>query len=185
MNTTGKIKVLGISGSLSPTSAGTAILKKLAELSSDDISFSLSESIGNLPHFSPHLDNENLPESVSLFRKSLQRADVIVICTPEYAHSIPGSLKNALDWVVSSGEFVNKPVGVISTSPSGAGGKLANDGLVYLLNVLSAKVQEKLVMIVPHIRLKVNQNGEMIDSDFESLLKEYLEKIKSLMENMN
>jgi len=174
------MKIIGISGSLSPTSAGTTILKKLVDLSPDEISFSLSESIGTLPHFSPHLDNENPPQSVFLFRKALRNADGIVVCTPEYAHSIPGSLKNAFDWVVSSGEFVNKPVGVISTSPSGLGGKLANDGLVYLLKVLSAKVREEWVITVPHVRLKVGQEGTILDPDFEKILNEYCGKLKNL-----
>ncbi|MCX6614342.1 MAG: NAD(P)H-dependent oxidoreductase [Acidobacteria bacterium] len=68
------------------------------------------EGLGELPHFNPDLDVEPFPQAVLRWREALTAADGVVISSPEYAHGVPGVLKNALDWVVGSGEFMYKPV---------------------------------------------------------------------------
>jgi chromate reductase, NAD(P)H dehydrogenase (quinone) len=70
----------------------------------------LYDGVSRLPHFSPDLDGENAPAPVADWRAQLKTSDGVLISSPEYAHGVPGSLKNALDWVVGSGEFVEKPV---------------------------------------------------------------------------
>ncbi|NJR32237.1 MAG: NAD(P)H-dependent oxidoreductase, partial [Chamaesiphon sp. CSU_1_12] len=88
------------------------------ELAPDRIELSIYDGIGNLPHFNPELDDELAIAAVQDWRTQIQAADGILFCTPEYAHGVPGSLKNALDWIVSSGEFMGKPTAIISASPS-------------------------------------------------------------------
>jgi chromate reductase, NAD(P)H dehydrogenase (quinone) len=73
-------------------------------------------SLGDLPLFNPDLDG-NEPESVRALQNALREADALLICSPEYAHGISGVLKNALDWVVSSGELFGKPAATINASP--------------------------------------------------------------------
>jgi NAD(P)H-dependent FMN reductase len=80
----------------------------------------LYDGLAALPHFSRDLDVEPLPSSVAVLRAQTAAFDALAISTPEYAHGIPGSLKNALDWLVSSTEPLGKPALLASASPSGA-----------------------------------------------------------------
>jgi len=117
------VKTLGICGSLRKGSAHRAILEYVAS-TVPDVSFSIFEGIADIPNFNPDLDQpEATPHvAVAAFRSAVEAADAVVICTPEYAYGIPGALKNALDWTVSSGSFVDKPVGVITASGLGEHG---------------------------------------------------------------
>jgi NAD(P)H-dependent FMN reductase len=95
----------------------------MAELAPSEITFRMVDGIDRLPYFNPDIDDiENPPETVTQFRKALREADALILCSPEYAHNISGLLKNALDWVVGSGELVNKPVVVVNVSTSFMGG---------------------------------------------------------------
>ena len=129
------MKILGISGSLRAASSNTAILRIMTALAPKEVDITLYEGLGDLPHYSPDHDDERSPSSVVEFRSQLKAAEGIVISTPEYAYGMPGVLKNALDWTVSSGDFSEKPVVAISASPSWLGGDKA---LVSLLMTLRA-----------------------------------------------
>ena len=112
------VHVLAISGSLRSGSSNTILLRAAAELAPRGLSVAFYEGLGELPHFNPDLDDEaNPPPQVREFRDALRAADGVMICSPEYAHGVPGSLKNALDWVVGSGELSGKPVALINASP--------------------------------------------------------------------
>ena len=87
----------------------------------------------------------------------------MLICTPEYIHGMPGVLKNMLDWLASSSEFVDKPVGVLSASPSDMGGSRAHASLSHTLEVLTAKLPPKASLIVPFVRQRMDANGHIID----------------------
>src|SRR5690349_21363282 len=104
------MRILAISGSLREGSSNTAVLQAAAALAPLGVEIILYDGLGRLPHFNPDLDGENAVAPVAEWRARLQSADGVLISSPEYAHGVPGSLKNALDWVVGSGEFVNKPV---------------------------------------------------------------------------
>jgi chromate reductase, NAD(P)H dehydrogenase (quinone) len=104
-----------------------------------------------------------VPVSVKDWRDRLQKADGVIICTPEYAHGIPGVLKNALDWIVSSGEFMNKPTAVISASPSPDGGARANASLVQTLTVMTAEIVEGATLLIPAVSAKLNDQGKVTD----------------------
>lgn len=110
------MKILGIPGSLSGGSANYSILRHIEDEIGMEVEYSIYNGIGQLPHFNPEIDNIPARAEVDRFRKELKSADGIVICTPEYAFGVPGSLKNALDWTVSSGELVNKPLALITAS---------------------------------------------------------------------
>jgi NAD(P)H-dependent FMN reductase len=110
------MNILCISGSLRKQSANTDLLRALTLLTPPEDTARIFADVGRLPLFNPDDDQDVVAEAVADFRCSLQEASVVVFCTPEYAHGIPGALKNALDWIVSSGELYGKPVGVISAS---------------------------------------------------------------------
>jgi chromate reductase, NAD(P)H dehydrogenase (quinone) len=114
-----KKKIFAISGSTRSNSSNLKILKQIAELSSSLFEVKLFEGLAEIPHFNPDLDIDTPPIAVIDFRNEIQAADGIIICTPEYIFSLPGSLKNALEWCVSTTIFSKKNVGLITASASG------------------------------------------------------------------
>ncbi len=111
------MKILAISGSLRSGSSNTAVLRAAARLAPAGVDIALFEGIADLPFFNPDLDGDRLPAPVAAFRALIGAADGILISSPEYARGVAGVLKNALDWLVASFEFPNKPVALINTSP--------------------------------------------------------------------
>lgn len=152
--------ILAISGSLRAASANTSLLRAAAKRVPDDVTLTLYGGLDDLPHFSPERDVDNVPGAVSRLRAQLRDADAVLICTPEYAHGIPGVLKNMLDWIVSSGELVDKPVGVISAA---TGGEYAHASLIETLTVMSAHIVEGASLIVSSVRTKIDGEGRITD----------------------
>lgn len=108
----------------------------------------------------------------------LKEADGVLICTPEYAKGVPGSLKNALDWIVSSGEFVNKPVAVISASPHPDGGSIAMESILGTLSMMGAAVVAKEgALTIPFVNKKLGYTGEILDKKTELDLKTLLDAL--------
>jgi NAD(P)H-dependent FMN reductase len=107
------VHLVAISGSLKQSSANTALVRAMADAAPDHVE--VWDGLGDLPHFTPD-DDGGAP--VASLRDAVTRADALVIATPEYAGGMPGSLKNALDWLVGTGELYDKPVVVVSAAPS-------------------------------------------------------------------
>lgn len=113
------IRVLGVSGSLRARSSNTEALLAVALLAPDGVEVRVCSALGALPAFNPDLDGEGMvpPSQVVDFRSQVARADALLISTPEYAHGVPGMLKNALDWLVSFAGVVHMPVAILNISP--------------------------------------------------------------------
>lgn len=109
---------LAISGSLRAHSTNTEVLRACAILAPASVHITLFGGLGDLPHFNPDIDKEGarLPPSVESFRAEIDAADALLISSPEYAHGVPGVLKNALDWLVSAPGMLFKPIGLINIS---------------------------------------------------------------------
>src|SRR5215831_12083211 len=137
-------KVMAISGSARRNSANIRLIRAIEGLTNKFEIITL-EDLTMLPHFNPDLDTDCPPESVSNFRSRLRTADGILICTPEYAMGVPGTLKNALDWTVSSGEFSGKPVALITASTSG---RKAHESLIGTLETIEAKMLEETQYLI-------------------------------------
>lgn len=136
------MKILAVSGSLRSASSNSVLLRAAATAAPPGIIVSIFEGIGDLPHFNPDLDPPEDPAphpAVAEWRRCLCEADAVIFSTPEYAHGVPGVLKNALDWIVGSGELVDKPVALLQTSATR--GEFARASLVETLTVMSARVQ--------------------------------------------
>lgn len=157
------MRVLGISGSLRSGSSNGAILRAVAAEAPGGMEFVVCDDIGLLPHFNPDLDHDPPPAAVTRFRQQLAAAAGFVVSTPEYAHGVPGALKNALDWLVSSGEIGHKPVVLINASP--AGGEYAQNSLIETLTVMDALVLRDVSMRLPFGRNKLDANGDISDPD--------------------
>ncbi|GLX69324.1 NADPH-dependent FMN reductase [Paenibacillus glycanilyticus] len=157
---------LGISGSLRKKSSNTWLLSTIEGMMPAGTEFRIYQGLASLPHFNPDLDGDEAEshEAVHVWREELREADAIVICTPEYARGVPGSLKNALDWVVSSGEFMNKPTAVISASPHPDGGATALQSLALTLKMMSASIPEEASIAVPFVSKIIGPNGSVTDN---------------------
>lgn len=130
------MNVLAISGSLRTASGNTLLLRAAMRLAPAGCEVRLFEGIGALPHFNP--DFEDAPHSaVAHWKRSVAVADGLLVSTPEYAHGIPGVLKNALDWLVGGTEIVGKPVLLLNASPLSL---YAPAALTQVLRAISADV---------------------------------------------
>ena len=164
------MKIIAISGSLRPSSTNTALLYALVTLAPNSVELSIYKGLGDLPHYNPELDGNTLSISVRDWRLLLLNSDGVIISTPEYAYGMPGVLKNGLDWIVSSGELVGKPVATISASPSDLGGSKAHASLVLTLSALAANLVEGGSVTIPFVGKKLNAQGELTDlSTLQSL----------------
>lgn len=125
------MKILAISGSARKVSTNTALLKAMKDIAPPDIEFTVFDQINSLSIFSPDNEGEKTPTVVEDFIKSVSDADGIIISSPEYIRCIPGGLKNAIDWMVSRTEIIDKPIILVHASSRG------DDMLVSLRRVLS------------------------------------------------
>ncbi|HEX8618912.1 MAG TPA: NADPH-dependent FMN reductase [Thermoanaerobaculia bacterium] len=162
------LRVVAISGSLRSSSSTSALLRLAGEVAPSDVSITFYEGLGDLPHFSPDLDTDDPPPAVAALRALLRDADALLICTPEYAHGMPGSLKNMLDWLVSWTELVGKRIAALSASPSADGGSYAHAWLVQTLEVMSTNVVTKLK--VPFVKNRLATNDETLKDELRGVL---------------
>jgi chromate reductase len=151
------VRLLLISGSLQRASSNRALLRVAARCAEDLATVTWYERIGDVPHFNSDLSDDLEP--VVDWRAAVHAADGVLIATPEYAHSLPGSLKNALDWLVGSGDLYEKPVALMSAGLSG--GERALDALSQTLHAQGSNVVGRLS--VPGVRPKLDPNGEIAD----------------------
>jgi chromate reductase len=114
------VRVVALIGSLRATSSTAALTRAVARAAPAQVVVDLGVEIGALPHFSPDLDVAPLPTAVAALRAAIGAADALLVTSPEYAHGMPGALKNALDWLVSATEPIGKPVLLVCGSPGGA-----------------------------------------------------------------
>jgi chromate reductase, NAD(P)H dehydrogenase (quinone) len=154
------VRLLGISGSLRDDSSNHALLRAVRQLAPDWV-LEIYDGVAALPHFSPDRDVDPAPAEVARLRELVRDTDALVVSSPEYAHGIPGSLKNALDWLVSGIEIVGKPTLVWSASPSGA--LHSHPQLVEVLRTMSADVLIEAALQVTGARRAFDPDGRLVD----------------------
>lgn len=164
--------ILAFSGSPRSGSAIGHLLRAATAVAPAGTTHSFYESILSLPLFSPDSDaqDSNVAPAVAALRGQLHTADAVLLATPEYAYGMPGSLKNALDWLVSAGSFYGKPTAVLSAAPSENGGARARAGLLLTLQALGAAVVPAASFPVPLVRNKLNAAGTVPDAAFAAQL---------------
>ena len=161
------IQILAISGSLRAKSANSAVLKAAQILSPKVVNLTLYSELDRLPHFNPDLDLEPLPEVVASLRQQIGNSDGILISSPEYAHGVPGSLKNALDWLVSSIEFPGKPIALINTNPRAT---IAQASLTEILITMSAQIIKPASVTLDIAGKSLDVEGIVADSTLSAQL---------------
>ncbi len=167
-------KILAICGSTKTNSTNELILRQIAKLYGESFDFEIHLNIADLPHFNPDLDNDEVPDSVKEFREYIEKADGVIISTPEYVFSLPGSLKNAIEWTVSTTIFFDKPTAFIIAAASG---EKAFDSLELILQTIGANVSEHSKLIIKAAKVKLNLSKEITD-------KAVLEAIDKLIKSL-
>ncbi|MES2063893.1 MAG: NADPH-dependent FMN reductase [Bacteroidota bacterium] len=160
--------IFAISGSLREGSSNHKVLKFIGSLLAADISYYIYDGLATIPPFDPGLDSDTPPQSVTVLREAITNADAVIICTPEYAFGIPGQLKNALDWMVSSASFSGKPTALVTAS---TGGENAHAALLKVLGAIDCDIIESGTLLIPYIRSKMDNDGNITDKDAEKALK--------------
>jgi chromate reductase, NAD(P)H dehydrogenase (quinone) len=174
MENSRSIRVLAISGSLRRASSNSALVTASVHVAPDDVHVSLFHGLAELPPFNPDYDSEDTPETVTCFRAKLRTCDAVLISSPEYAHGIPGVLKNALDWLVGSGELVDKPIALINASPRATRAWAA---LAETLSVMSARVILDASITVPVQGKALDGRSIAADSSLATLLRSAIEAL--------
>lgn len=174
-----KKNILLISGSTRAKSVNINLIHYLQNNYSDQLQFIIYKGLSELPHFNVDLDTSTPPDTVTDLREQLKAADGVLICTPEYAMGLPGSLKNLLDWTVSSSDFSNKPVAVITAATSG---EKAHESLLGTLRVIEANVNDEATLIISHAKGKVTDKAELTDpktaAAVNDLMRAFIEQVQ-------
>jgi NAD(P)H-dependent FMN reductase len=123
--------------------------------------------LGDLPHFNPDLE-EAEPGQVADLRAQVRSADGLLISSPEYAHGVPGVLKNALDWLVGGEEFVAKPVALLNASPRST---RALESLTETVTVMSARLVSEASITVPLLGTKLDAAGIVAQPEIATALR--------------
>jgi len=129
------IRVLGIVGSLGARSSNLTLLERAVSVAPEGIEIVLYTGLGELPYFDPDVDPGDAPSAVQALRQAIAASDAVLIAAPEYGHSLPGVLKNAIDWLIGSGELERKVVAITASVPHSERGR---QGLAALRQTLGA-----------------------------------------------
>jgi len=172
--------VLGISGSLRRDSHNTALLRHAGELfEAEGAEFEIYDGLRDIPAYDEDDDVENGPEAVARIRAAVAQADAVFFTTPEYNSSIPGALKNAIDWLsrpLAENPLRNKPVAVIGASTGMFGAVWAQAELRKVLAATGARVAEGEVP-VGHAHTRFDGNGRFTDENLD-------EEIRQVVRNL-
>jgi chromate reductase len=166
--------IFAISGSLRAGSSNHKVLEFIDGLLPMEIIYHIYDGLATIPPFDPGLDNDTPPETVTALRYAITNADAVILCTPEYAFGIPGQLKNALDWMVSSASFSGKPTALVTASTSGEN---AHAALLKVLGAIDCHVIDGSTLLIPYIRSKMDNEGNITDN-------EVINSLKNLTDNL-
>ena len=168
-----KKKILAISGSIRKNSSNHSLLTAIAGMTAGELDITILGSIADLPHFDPDRNMENVPAAVAEFRQRISQSDGVIICTPEYAHGVPGSLKNAVDWTVSSSDLYHKPTVLITASSDG---RFGHQSLLETLRVIEAKDVDELQLLIQFVKTKIDGSGRITDEGTQRDVKQLMDK---------
>jgi chromate reductase len=134
------VRILGVCGSLQARSGNHALLEAARVCAPLGVELTLSDALRALPLFDPDLDANGAPEPVLAWRAALEASDAVLVATPEYGFSLPGALKNAIDWVIGSGEIESKIVGITASVNIAGRGRRALEALADTLRAVNARI---------------------------------------------
>jgi chromate reductase len=165
----GVVRILAICGSLQSRSSNLSLLRIATAAAPAGVEIVLFDGLRDLPHFDPDLEAKGEPEAVRIWRKAISDSDALLIASPEYGHSLSGVLKNAIDWVIGSGELESKMVAITAAVP---GPERGLRGLMALRDTLGA-VSADVVGGEPIVR------GPQFEAEVLDLLQRLVDRARS------
>src|SRR6185503_10926151 len=138
-----------IIGSASNNSSNEKLIDNFASLTQEDFNLEIFKQLKDLPHFDPELSINAPPGQIAEFRQNVEKADGVLICTPEYVFSIPSGLKNVIEWCVSTTVFSDKPVGLITAS---ADGQKGHQELQLIMKTIMSNVTDETSLLIQGIK---------------------------------
>jgi chromate reductase len=181
----GLINILGFAGSLRKGSYNRSLLQAAVELTPKDAKLEVFDLEG-IPPFNQELEAQ-MPERVGEFKAKIRAADAILIATPEYNYSIPGVLKNAIDWASRpprDNSFAGKPVAIMSASTGMLGGARAQYHLRQVFVFLNMHPVNRPEVIVSFAQEKIDEKGRVIDETTREKIRELLESLVAWTRNL-
>lgn len=151
-------KILAICGSTRQDSVNHHLINEIISSYRAQFQFEQYTSIAGIIAFNPDISDAAQPEAVLAFRKAIREADGVLICTPEYAHGVPGALKNALDWTVGSADFSGKPTALITASTDGS---YSHAALLEILRTIDAKNVNNHHLLIQFIKAKMDVGNKL------------------------
>ena len=179
------MKVIGISGSLRKGSFNSAALRAAQALAPEGMTIERAE-IGDLPLYDEDMRAAGYPPAVERFRNELASADAILVVTPEYNYSVPGVLKNAIDWASRPPDqpFNGKPVAIMGASPGLLGSARAQYHLRQILLSINALVLNKPEVMITQANTKIDEAGELKDEQTRAFVRKLLEALHDWAERL-
>jgi len=171
-------EIFVINGSASENSSNQKLIDNLSDLTKDFFSLIIFNDLKTLPHFDPELSANNTPKAILDFRRSIEKADGVLICTPEYIFSIPSGLKNAIEWCVSTTVFSDKPIGLITAS---ANGEKGHEELQLIMKTVMANFTPGTTLLVQGIKGKINEQGQITDNKTKDDFINFINELKDLI----
>jgi chromate reductase len=171
------MRVLAISGSLRAASYNTGLLRALAEEAPEGVEVVLWDGLREIPPYDADDDVVPGPVTVDAFRELVRESDAVFFSTPEYNSSVPGALKNALDWAsrpLATNAFRNKPVAVVGASAGAFGAVWAAAELRKVLGAMGARVADA-ELAVGHAHEKLDDEGRLVDDEVRQRLRDALD----------
>ncbi len=170
------MNILGIAGSLRAASWNARLLAEAAGMLPEDVKLE-RQTIGELPHYNADIDGDRKPAAVATLRERIEAADALLIFTPEYNYSIPGTLKNAIDWAsrpAYQSPLAHKPAGIITASTSAIGGARAQAHLKQVLASTLSPVYPAPELALSAVASLFDEAGKLTDTGARERLQRYL-----------
>lgn len=171
------VRVLAISGSLRSASSNTAVVRAARLVAPAHVEVTIYRGLATLPPFNPDEDGDTVPASIADLRAQVAASDSVLICSPEYAHGVPGVLKNALDWLVGGIEMVDKPVALVNASSRAT---IAQAQLAETLTTMNARIITAASITLPLTGRTIDEFGIAADQNLSSQLRRALAVLAAL-----
>lgn len=173
------MKVAAVSGSLREGSYNSALLRAASDVAPDDITIEISD-LADIPLYNADVQENGFPEPVSALAETLRGADGLLIATPEYNYSVPGVLKNAIDWVsrVDDQPFDGLPIAIMGASMGNLGTARSQYHLRQVFVFLNGLVMNRPEVFVGAAHEKFDENGDLMDRDTREFLARYLAAVR-------
>ena len=174
-------KVFALCGSTKKNSTNEQLLNYIAHHFQEDLDVSIFTELDQLPHFNPDVDQDNPPEVALRLRQGINTADGVILCTPEYVFSLPGVLKNAIEWCVSTTVFSNKPVAFIVASASG---EKAFEALELILRTIETRMHSQANLLIRGAKGKMKEQ-DLPNEEVQLQIKKMMAAFMECMDETN